>query len=393
MQKTFLLILTLITGNVASAQQFRNASSEALPPIALKPSNSMDVVSGDIDGDGDLDIVIAVEFVKNIILINDGSGKFSDGSDRLPDLNADIDPKPYPYYPYHDSEDIALADFDNDGDLDIMFVSEDDQVNELYFNNGSGVFEDRSHLIPVKGISNAVEAGDFDQDGHIDIIIGNKGQNYYLKNTGGKFVDQTSTRLPAYNDITQDLEAGDIDGDGDLDLIVGNELNNYILINDGSGQFSDQTDQYLKPEHQQSGETRDVAIVDINTDGLPDVYFANVNMFQQMQPVQRMLINTGDIFNDETSARLGFTSEHSCVDANFTDLDNDGDADLILVTYTGPRMYRNSGKGNYEDITDQLLERTPSMGVDIEVADFNNDGKPDIYFGNFRGADQIFYQQ
>ena len=66
----------------------------------------MDAAVGDLDGDDDLDIVVGVKYLKSIILINDGNGKFQDESHRLPDLEDLTSPKHYPYYPYHDTDDV-----------------------------------------------------------------------------------------------------------------------------------------------------------------------------------------------------------------------------------------------------------------------------------------------
>src|SRR5688500_9655673 len=94
--------------------------SEKNLPVNDLHKNSMDVVPADIDKDGDADLVVACEFCPNYILVNDGNGVFSnESSKRLPQV-------------VHDSEDITAEDFDRDGDLDLVFVSEDDQVHEYY---------------------------------------------------------------------------------------------------------------------------------------------------------------------------------------------------------------------------------------------------------------------
>jgi hypothetical protein len=156
---------------------FDDISSTHLPGSSLT-SSSMDVEVADVDGDGDLDLIIATEFKPNVLLLNDGTGKFHEASGkRLPAKN-------------FDSEDVAIADFDGDSDLDIIFVSEDNQVHEYYLNDGTGAFLDVSSWITVSSKANAIVAADFDGDGYIDIILGNDGQNLFLANDGtGKFVD------------------------------------------------------------------------------------------------------------------------------------------------------------------------------------------------------------
>lgn len=102
-----------------------DVTDERLPVSALE-GLSMDARFADANGDGRPDIIIANEFRPNILLINNGKGFFTDESDaRLPRSS-------------HDSEDIAAYDFDGDGDIDILIVSEDDQKNEFYINDGKG---------------------------------------------------------------------------------------------------------------------------------------------------------------------------------------------------------------------------------------------------------------
>ena len=132
-----LLSLLAAAGTEGTAQSLFLDSTATHIPNSLMPQNGMDVEAADIDGDGDPDIIIANEFQPNVILINDGSGRFTNESaKRIPQ-------------PVHDSEDIAVADFDGDGDLDIVFVSEDDFVHEYYLNDGTGIFSDVGNRLPL----------------------------------------------------------------------------------------------------------------------------------------------------------------------------------------------------------------------------------------------------
>ena len=204
--------------------------SETHLPQADLAKNSMDVVNRDIDKEGDDDLIVACEFCPNIILVNDGTGKLTNESvARLPQKK-------------HDSEDIAAEDFDGDGDIDLVFVSEDDQINEYYINDGKGFYTDASDQFPVKGITNAVMALDVDKDGDKDLVLGNDGQDVLLLNDGkGKWTEVTATHFPIDADVTQDVKAFDADKDGDLDLVFGNEDAGKIYINDGKGRFSNNT--------------------------------------------------------------------------------------------------------------------------------------------------------
>lgn len=338
--------------------------------------SSMDARPVDVDGDGDLDLVVACEFCPNIILINDGSGRFSNESAaRLPQVN-------------RDSEDIAAQDFDGDGDVDLVFVSEDDQINEYYLNDGTGKFT--SLPFPVTGTTDAVVSADLNGDGAPDLILGNSGPNVILINNGsGGFVDETSRRLATNTATTQDLELGDIDGDGDLDLIEANENGSRVHLNTGAGVFSDQTVMRFPAADE---ETREADLGDVDGDGDLDLFLANT-AFTFTHPTQnRLLLNDGTGVFSEAAGALPAQSENS-VDGDFADLDGDGDLDLLTAQAFGGsfRVLLNDGKGVFEDATASFLNPVPTIsGVDSEVADFSGDGLLDIYMAAFQGSDRFY---
>ncbi len=370
---------------------YRDLTSSHLPSGVLT-GLSMDAGTGDLDGDGDLDIVIANEFNPNILLLNDGNGRFSNGSDRLP---PDI----------RDSEDVGLADFDGDGDLDIVVVSEDDQVNELYFNDGSGRFSDEGHRLPVQGTTNGVVVADLTGDGFPDILLANNGQDAFLVNDGeGNFIDETAARLPRSGDVTQDLELGDVDGDGDLDLVVGNEGLNALYINDGEGRFSDETEERI-PARDGDEETREADFGDIDDDGDLDLLFANVSAFVSgADPRNRLLVNDGSgHFTDETASRSTFVNISS-FDGDFADVDGDGDLDIVTanadvdlsvgrIAPSRYRVYLNDGEGVFSEASSEVFGVVMGTGLDLEFADFDGDGQGDFYLASRGTADRLLLRR
>lgn len=358
-------------------------------PEGILDGLSMDAGVADIDADGDVDIVIANEFRPNILLLNDGEGRFVDGSARLPSTE-------------HDSEDVGIADYDGDGDLDIVIVSEDDQVNELYLNDGTGTFTDESDRIPVTGTTNGLVVADLDGDGAPDLLLANNGQDAALINDGsGRFRDETRARLPLSPDVTQDQELGDVDGDGDLDLVVGNEGPNGLYINDGSGHFKDESRARI-PLRGSPEETREADFGDVDGDGDLDLLFANVRAFvEDADPRNRLLINDGrGFFTDETDARLPPDTESS-FDGDFRDLDGDGDLDIVTgnsdtdisqrrIAPAPYRAYLNDGAGYFTDATSVVFgEGITGTGLDLEFGDFNGDGLEDIYLASRGTGDRL----
>ena len=355
-----------------------------------EPKHSMGASAADLDGDGDLDVAVAMEYGPNRLLINDGSGRLTDESEaRLPQTVGD-------------HEDVAIADYDGDGDLDLVFVGEDDQVYGYHLNDGSGHFNDVTDRLPRRGTSNAVVAADVDGDGDPDLVIGNNGQDFLFVNRGdGTFEDGTNDRLPVSDDITQDIATGDIDGDGDVDLVLGNEDGNVVLVNDGDGRFEDQTDARL-PAPAVPEETRDADLEDVDGDGDLDLFFANVRLFRpEVDPQDRLLINDGSgRFVDETAERLPAEQE-STMSAGFLDFDGDGDLDIVtgllgdLSGETAPDEFQalsNDGDGHFSEADSVLPEGTTGNGFDVEPADFDGDGRPDLFLASRGQTDRLLFR-
>lgn len=356
-------------------------ASQHLLPLAATNGRTMDLELGDFDGDGAADLVVATEYGQNVVLFRRGE-QFEYQVGALPQTRRG------------DSEDIAIADLDGDGDLDLVFASEDTVQNELYLNDGRGVFTDVSERLPGLLPSNAIAAGDVDGDGDVDLVFGNAGLNQVLINDGrGFFADDSDARLPQVEDVTQDVELVDIDGDGDLDLLVGNEGPNRILINDGDGRYIDETERRFSgglPD-----ETREIDAGDVDGDGDLDVLCANVGWTTQGRAQNRLLINDGSgVFVDETEQRLPRGDEFA-VDADLVDLDGDGDLD-IAIARVGQGLNRpivvqiNDGAGVFATLDGEALPaQLQGQGIDVEAMDLDGDGRVDLIIANAAGPDLV----
>ena len=350
---------------------------------------SMDARPADIDGDGDVDLVIASEFRTNILLLNGGDGRMTDASDaRLPRTR-------------RDSEDVIVYDFDGDGDFDLFFASEDDQQNELYLNEDDR-FVDASDRIPVTGTSNAAIL-DTSADPPT-VLIGNAGQNTAIEwsSAEDRFVDVTAQVLPVRVDQTQDLELADVDGDGDLDLAVGNEDDSIILIRDGR-RFGEAI---VLPA---DSETREIDFLDADGDGDLDVALGNIRFLRQQPMRNRLLLQVepgrfedrSDETNGAGAVRLP-PDEDQTFDVDAVDLDGDGDLDLItanLDSLSGTpagrpyRTYLNDGNGWFTLVDDLLPETAVGNGFDVEAADFDGDGRTDLFLASRGGPDRLLLRR
>lgn len=367
----YIISLCLLIPYSSFAQLFSDASVN-LPDNGAKAA-SMDVRHADLDADGDLDIVLANEFQANTILLNDGTGLFSNGT--LGILPQEI----------HDSEDVSIADFNDDGILDLVFCSEDDvvigkiNVHEYYLGQDNGSYLAADFELPDSE-ANAVTHADINGDNIDDLLFGNNGANSILINNGNGSFELSNDRLPSNNKTTQDLAIADLNGDGFLDLFEGNENGNILYLNDGNGFFTNVTSSNL-PQGMNI-ETRKVTAGDVDGDEDLDLFLSNVEFIVGKDRQNRLLINDGNgNFTDATSTMLPLDNDHT-IDAIFEDVDFDGDLDLIICNIGGTpiRVYENNGSGIFTDNTVNILGQFYYLdALGVVSGDFNGDGLNDLY--------------
>lgn len=197
-------------------------SSQTLP--ANGASDSKAVALGDLDNDGNLDIVIANARVKPLQIWLGDSGLLFTPVNNLPvpDTNAD-------------NRAVALGDLDQDNDLDII-ITNYDAADEIWFNTGDGVPTFSKTRFGNSEGAVAVALGDLNHDGYLDAVIANKGskpQDIWLNNRNGGFNVSTFGNVDGVS-----VALGDLDGDNDLDVVVGDGSRAVELWkNDGQGQL------------------------------------------------------------------------------------------------------------------------------------------------------------
>ena len=351
-----LLLPILLAGGacagVATAQQATFQFSNSGQKIG---SGGQSVALGDLDGDGDLDAVVANGYTPPSVLVNDGTGSFTAFTGVLGD---DI------------SRSVALGDLDGDGDLDAM-VANFNQPNTVWTNDGTGTYTfTNSGQALGNGSSRSIEFGDLDGDGDLDAMVANtiaKPNTVWINNGDGDF-SQSPQELGNSSSIS--IAFGDFDGDGDLDAMVANfNQLNVVWTNDGTGIFTDFGQSFDIPYGYYS---YSIALGDLDEDGDLDAMIANYGNPNVVWS------NNGDgTFNPVQS----FGSLYSSSVA-LDDFDGDGDLDAMIANGGAQDPHNsawiNDGLGNFSFV--QELGNYDSTSV--ALGDLDGDGDPDALFTN-----------
>ncbi|MCB9669686.1 MAG: VCBS repeat-containing protein [Alphaproteobacteria bacterium] len=190
------------------------ADAGAFPAVAV--GMSWDLTLADVDGDFDLDVLVSSKLDGNgRLFLNDGTGGFTDASERLPAASNN-----YQYEP---------MDLDGDGDLDLLTINDGNgSRNRVLVNDGSGTFTAGTAEWLGGGANlteddNVALALDADGDGDPDVVVGSlSGPDRLLINEGGHFALQAGSAFGGpFTGGTLALAFGDLDGDGRLDAFMG----------------------------------------------------------------------------------------------------------------------------------------------------------------------------
>ena len=321
---------------------------------------------------------------------------------------------------------VAFVDYDNDGWLDIFVLSgtrfgtaPEEATNRLYHNNRNGTFTDVTDKAGLRrtGWASAVTVGDYNNDGFEDLFVTYWGQNVLYKNNGnGTFTDVTEKAglLHPVRRWGSGCTFVDYNRDGYLDLFVGSyldfdpkrvpkpgEASNcnwkgvpvncgpkglppgrvYLYKNRGDGTFEDVSEASGVSKSKGSYCMTTVA-ADFDNDGWPDVYVAC-----DSTPSFLFRNNKNGTFTDiglESGVALNEDGmEQAGMGVGIGDFNLDGNLDIFKTHFADDThiLYRNDGKGNFEDVTIRaglgVETRYIAWGTGIE--DLDNDGLPDLF--------------
>ncbi len=350
---------TAATGGTGRGN-FLAPATNANPTVGNGPYS---VAVGDVDGDGDLDLLTANLISGTVsVRLNDGTGNFIGGSDPAVGANPGS---------------VAVGDVDGDGDLDLLTANSGSNTVSVRLNDGTGNFIGGSD--PAVGANpQRVAVGDVDGDGDLDLLAaaGSNTVSVRLNDGTGNF---TGGSDPTVGTDPTSVAVGDVDGDGDLDLLTANQGSNTVSVrlNDGTGNF---TAPATNPNPAVGTTPKSVAVGDVDGDGDLDLLAAN---FDDNTVSVRLNDGTGHFTAPATNANLAVGNGPISVAVG--DVDGDGDLDLLTAIQSDNTVsvQLNDGAGNF---TAPATNPNPTVGdtpSSVAVGDVDGDGDLDLLTANY----------
>jgi uncharacterized repeat protein (TIGR01451 family) len=346
--------------------------------------------AGDLDGDGDLDLMICHGLAIAAWYPNEGGGVIGQRKMFIKTLSG--------------ARDVTAADVDLDGDVDFVTASYYGDFVSLFLSNGNATFDEPQLIAEHCDKVSKVRFVDLNADGRPDLItdvaecavIWNNGNNswttdtlpgqliakqamdvdgdldadlicdgLWLQNDGnGNFNPVIDADIPALGAV----DTADINNDGFTDLVSGDGDTITVLLNNGAGDFT----AVISP-----GICNRIDLADMDGDGDVDIASTDVNA------AVSVYLNDG---NGNFTGSVQYT--HASGYANYiltTDIDGDGDADVVWSLSNGylHEVYINKNLGNGQLAPAELIDPAAEVTVAMMMTDVNNDAVPDLVFARF----------
>lgn len=322
------------------------------PFEGIYSSSPSSIAFGDVDGDSDQDVLLTGlnslgEFITKLYT-NDGNGIFAEATET-------------PFDEVWLSS-IAFGDVDGDGDEDVVISGQDmngQGTTNLYENDGDGIFT-KVIGTPFQGVfQGSIAFADVDGDNYLDLLVTGSNTDLdliaelYLNDGTGSFAISEGT--PFQGVVSSDIAFSDVNGDGDQDVLITGYISvgysTNLYLNDGSGNFTLSDSQNFDEIANGS-----VAFADIDGDGDADVLITGE--INTPIPIAQLYLNDGigifTISDNSTFYGVAYSS------VAFADIDGDGDQDVFITGlgngYYSSKIYMNNGNVSFSEVTGSCFE-------------------------------------
>ncbi len=326
------------------------------------------------DGYDDLFVTNSWTNGNNLFYVNNGDGTFTANTREIIANDGG------------NSNGCTWGDVDNDGDADLFVANVNNQNNFMYLNNSDGSFKKiiTASAVNDAGWSYTATWGDYNNDGWLDLFVGNyKDQsNLLYTNDGmGNLYRTNNSLIEKERKSSQGSAWFDFDNDGDLDLYVCNSTENSFYENLGNGSF--QLLNNIEPVKHKAN-SFGCSVADYDNDGFLDIFVAN------WWGKNNLYRNLGDKTFEKVSGSPVTEESLNSEGSSWGDFDNDGDLDLF-VTNDGNNSFFENRSFKFVKREDLCVANDSSNSNGVTWNDFDNDGDLDIFIANGGNQPNLLY--
>jgi hypothetical protein len=364
------------TNNNASTLSLNVAETvvtDAAETLPVGPTTA--VAAGDVNGDGFADVTAATSGEQTGLLLNiEAPSALNPALVTAGDVRRGLASVPLSFGAAAANTDVALADFDGDGNLDVVVANGPGNQSAAFRNDGNSVLTQLATLGAGARTDRAVATGDVDGDGRADVVIGaSNGTWLYRNQNGGAFVETQVSGAVASLDVV-------------LVDVVGSTLPDLILVNANgvTARHENSGGSFGAAVTIDSGPASAVASADFNRDGRADLVLA-----RQTAPTNGVPSN-GVYLNNNAGGFVAVASlgASPTTDVVTGDVDGDGSNDVVAVNATGAhQLFLGDGNGNFRLHPRVLVSRGALRGT---IAPIGRLQRPDLVIGGTDAIDVFF---